>query len=62
VTFYRLMEKYRIHPEGAHMARPAGPRPMPPRPLVPRPSFRRAGVPGRSGGKAEDDGRSGDLT
>jgi DNA-binding NtrC family response regulator len=62
VTFYRLMEKYRIHPEGAHTARPAMPRPMPPRHPVPRPSFRRAGVAGRSGGKAEDDGRSGDLT
>ena len=40
VTFYRMMEKYRIQPEALVVARPAVPRIVPPRPPVPRPPLR----------------------
>ncbi len=44
VTFYRMMEKYDIQPDGATLAKPAIVRLPPGRPPVPRPPLRKPGV------------------
>jgi DNA-binding NtrC family response regulator len=63
VTFYRLMEKYRIQPDSIAVSRPVVPRIVPPRPTVPRPPLHK-GKPGlkRRRPRDEDDiGQAGDT-
>jgi two-component system, NtrC family, response regulator HydG len=64
VTFYRLMEKYRIQPDALAVSRPAVPRIVPPRPIVPRPPLRKAkpgGALKRRGARDEGDDQPGDA-